>query len=158
MGTSTPTAQPPACLGRPARMENWRLTSRRVQHQDAQDVALPSLKGTDPKFRRNHRHALHGTMRALVRRRRPEDRARVSANGRAEGEEGRPAGDGLGRARRRTTMAVRTGLAAPARYGVAMLLSCGWGIRQCLRGQTCLESLPLSVPIVNNPACPCPGL
>jgi large subunit ribosomal protein L29e len=25
----------------------------------------PSLKGTDPKFRRNHRHALHGTMRAL---------------------------------------------------------------------------------------------
>ena len=28
----------------------------------------PSLKGTDPKFRRNHRHALHGTMRALVRR------------------------------------------------------------------------------------------
>jgi len=27
----------------------------------------PSLAGTDPKFRRNHRHALHGTMRALVR-------------------------------------------------------------------------------------------
>lgn len=26
----------------------------------------PSLKGTDPKFRRNHRYALHGTMRALV--------------------------------------------------------------------------------------------
>ena len=26
----------------------------------------PSLKGTDPKFRRNHRHALHGTARALV--------------------------------------------------------------------------------------------
>jgi large subunit ribosomal protein L29e len=25
----------------------------------------PSLKGTDPKFRRNHKHALHGTMRAL---------------------------------------------------------------------------------------------
>ncbi|OQO08110.1 hypothetical protein B0A48_06904 [Cryoendolithus antarcticus] len=25
----------------------------------------PSLKGTDPKFRRNHRHALHGTQRAL---------------------------------------------------------------------------------------------
>ncbi|KAL2753821.1 hypothetical protein ACRALDRAFT_2140391 [Sodiomyces alcalophilus JCM 7366] len=25
----------------------------------------PSLKGTDPKFRRNHRHALHGTARAL---------------------------------------------------------------------------------------------
>ncbi|KAI1505501.1 ribosomal L29e family protein [Biscogniauxia marginata] len=24
----------------------------------------PSLKGTDPKFRRNHRYALHGTMRA----------------------------------------------------------------------------------------------
>lgn len=27
----------------------------------------PSLKGVDPKFRRNHRHALHGTMKALVR-------------------------------------------------------------------------------------------
>ena len=26
----------------------------------------PSLKGTDPKFRRNHRHALHGTAKALV--------------------------------------------------------------------------------------------
>ncbi|QPH17020.1 hypothetical protein C2857_001781 [Epichloe festucae Fl1] len=25
----------------------------------------PSLKGTDPKFRRNHRHALHGTAKAL---------------------------------------------------------------------------------------------
>ncbi|KAL1988115.1 hypothetical protein VTN96DRAFT_1146 [Rasamsonia emersonii] len=28
----------------------------------------PSLKGVDPKFRRNHRHALHGTMRALKER------------------------------------------------------------------------------------------
>ncbi|KAH7127728.1 ribosomal L29e protein family-domain-containing protein, partial [Dactylonectria macrodidyma] len=27
----------------------------------------PSLNGTDPKFRRNHRHALHGNMKALVR-------------------------------------------------------------------------------------------
>ena len=27
----------------------------------------PSLKGVDPKFKRNHRHALHGTMKALVR-------------------------------------------------------------------------------------------
>lgn len=27
----------------------------------------PSLNGTDPKFRRNHRHALHGTAKALVR-------------------------------------------------------------------------------------------
>lgn len=27
----------------------------------------PSLKGVDPKFRRNHRHALHGTAKALVR-------------------------------------------------------------------------------------------
>lgn len=26
----------------------------------------PSLKGTDPKFRRNHKHALHGTAKALV--------------------------------------------------------------------------------------------
>ncbi|KAK7394097.1 60S ribosomal protein L29 [Neonectria magnoliae] len=25
----------------------------------------PSLNGTDPKFRRNHRHALHGSMKAL---------------------------------------------------------------------------------------------
>ncbi|KAK9446986.1 60S ribosomal protein eL29 [Limtongia smithiae] len=25
----------------------------------------PSLKGVDPKFRRNHRHALHGTAKAL---------------------------------------------------------------------------------------------
>ncbi|KAM0349275.1 hypothetical protein ACHAPU_003684 [Fusarium lateritium] len=25
----------------------------------------PSLNGTDPKFRRNHRHALHGNMKAL---------------------------------------------------------------------------------------------
>ncbi|CRK13569.1 hypothetical protein BN1708_010863 [Verticillium longisporum] len=29
----------------------------------------PSLKGTDPKFRRNHRHALHGTARALKEKR-----------------------------------------------------------------------------------------
>ncbi|OGM45501.1 hypothetical protein ABOM_006510 [Aspergillus bombycis] len=28
----------------------------------------PSLKGVDPKFRRNHRHALHGTMKALKER------------------------------------------------------------------------------------------
>ena len=26
----------------------------------------PSLKGVDPKFKRNHKHSLHGTMRALV--------------------------------------------------------------------------------------------
>lgn len=26
----------------------------------------PSLKGTDPKFRRNHKHALHGTARVLA--------------------------------------------------------------------------------------------
>lgn len=31
----------------------------------------PSLNGTDPKFRRNHRYALHGTMRALVSSPRP---------------------------------------------------------------------------------------
>lgn len=30
-------------------------------------LKYPSLKGTDPKFRRNHRHALHGNMKALVR-------------------------------------------------------------------------------------------
>ncbi|KAJ9488134.1 hypothetical protein VN97_g5162 [Penicillium thymicola] len=28
----------------------------------------PSLKGVDPKFRRNNRHALHGTMKALKER------------------------------------------------------------------------------------------
>ncbi|TQB74239.1 60S ribosomal protein L29 [Monascus purpureus] len=28
----------------------------------------PSLKGVDPKFRRNHRHALHGTAKALRER------------------------------------------------------------------------------------------
>merc|ERR1712230_151370 len=28
-------------------------------------LRYPSLEGTDPKFRRNHRHALHGTMKAL---------------------------------------------------------------------------------------------
>lgn len=33
----------------------------------------PSLKGTDPKFRRNHRHALHGTMKALVRTTSPRE-------------------------------------------------------------------------------------
>jgi len=33
----------------------------------------PSLKGTDPKFRRNHRHALHGTAKALVRNTQPKD-------------------------------------------------------------------------------------
>ncbi|KAI5810096.1 ribosomal L29e protein family-domain-containing protein, partial [Peziza echinospora] len=27
----------------------------------------PSLKGVDPKFKRNHKHALHGTQKALVR-------------------------------------------------------------------------------------------
>ncbi len=26
----------------------------------------PSLKGVDPKFKRNHRHALHGTAKALA--------------------------------------------------------------------------------------------
>ena len=27
----------------------------------------PSLKGVDPKFRRNHKYAQHGTEKALVR-------------------------------------------------------------------------------------------
>uniref|UniRef100_A0A060SYQ4 60S ribosomal protein L29 n=1 Tax=Blastobotrys adeninivorans TaxID=409370 RepID=A0A060SYQ4_BLAAD len=26
----------------------------------------PSMKGVDPKFRRNHKHALHGTAKALA--------------------------------------------------------------------------------------------
>ncbi|SSD58854.1 probable ribosomal protein L29.e, cytosolic [Saccharomycodes ludwigii] len=29
----------------------------------------PSLKGVDPKFRRNHKHALHGTAKALAAKR-----------------------------------------------------------------------------------------
>ncbi|KAI5212942.1 hypothetical protein E4T38_00169 [Aureobasidium subglaciale] len=39
----------------------------------------PSLKGTDPKFRRNHRHALHGTMRALPLQKEVKDGKRESA-------------------------------------------------------------------------------
>ncbi|CAL9728996.1 large ribosomal subunit protein eL29 [Monosporozyma unispora] len=29
----------------------------------------PSLKGVDPKFKRNHKHALHGTTKALAAKR-----------------------------------------------------------------------------------------
>ncbi|GMM56272.1 hypothetical protein DAKH74_028880 [Maudiozyma humilis] len=29
----------------------------------------PSLKGVDPKFKRNHKHALHGTAKALAAKR-----------------------------------------------------------------------------------------
>lgn len=50
----------------------------------------PSLKGTDPKFRRNHRYVLHGTMKALVRN--THDQQINTFGGRlttaAEGEEG----------------------------------------------------------------------
>jgi len=55
----------------------------------------PSLKGTDPKFRRNHKHALHGTMKALVRTTYQEIRERHLTEkhmliplGNAEGGEG----------------------------------------------------------------------
>jgi hypothetical protein len=48
----------------------------------------PSLKGTDPKFRRNHRHALHGTMRALVRSTTAPSRRTWPANPHAEGGQG----------------------------------------------------------------------
>jgi hypothetical protein len=43
------------------------LTCRNGSIKKAKTNRYPSLKGTDPKFRRNHRHALHGTMKALVR-------------------------------------------------------------------------------------------
>lgn len=43
------------------------LTCWRCSIKKPKTNRYPSLKGTDPKFRRNHRHALHGTMRALVR-------------------------------------------------------------------------------------------
>jgi hypothetical protein len=48
----------------------------------------PSLKGTDPKFRRNHRHALHGTMRALVRNDNPRRYRNRPANNHTEGGQG----------------------------------------------------------------------
>ncbi|SCU97720.1 LADA_0H07866g1_1 [Lachancea dasiensis] len=32
----------------------------------------PSLKGVDAKFRRNHKHALHGTQKALAAKRAEE--------------------------------------------------------------------------------------
>lgn len=47
--------------------ENWTLTHEECSIKKPKTMRYPSLKGTDPKFRRNHRHALHGTMKALVR-------------------------------------------------------------------------------------------
>jgi hypothetical protein len=61
----------------------------------------PSLKGVDPKFRRNHRHALHGTMKALVRcttslpqlsRKQPGAEDMDMANNPTEGAQGGQAG------------------------------------------------------------------
>ncbi|KAK0753492.1 ribosomal L29e protein family-domain-containing protein [Schizothecium vesticola] len=60
----------------------------------------PSLNGTDPKFRRNHRHALRGTAKALVRSLqsrpgptpRPVDAVLTIS---AEGVQGGQEGDGL---------------------------------------------------------------
>ena len=43
------------------------LTASRYSIKKPKTNRYPSLNGTDPKFRRNHRHALHGTMKALVR-------------------------------------------------------------------------------------------
>lgn len=42
------------------------LTLQRFRIKKPKTSRYPSLNGTDPKFRRNHRHALHGTMKALV--------------------------------------------------------------------------------------------
>lgn len=47
--------------------ERWTLTREECSIKKPKTSRYPSLKGTDPKFRRNHRHALHGTMKALVR-------------------------------------------------------------------------------------------
>lgn len=46
---------------------NWLLTLhvRDNRIKKPKTFRYPSLKGTDPKFRRNHKHALHGTMKAL---------------------------------------------------------------------------------------------
>ncbi|CAC9890805.1 unnamed protein product [Aureobasidium pullulans] len=46
-------------------MAKSKNSSQHNQAKKAHKNGYPSLKGTDPKFRRNHRHALHGTMRAL---------------------------------------------------------------------------------------------
>lgn len=42
------------------------LTTRNRSIKKPKTSRYPSLKGTDPKFRRNHRHALHGNQKALV--------------------------------------------------------------------------------------------
>ncbi|KAF7681647.1 60s ribosomal protein l29 [Alternaria burnsii] len=46
-------------------VENQKLIQWQCSIKKPKTHRYPSLKGTDPKFRRNHRHALHGTMRAL---------------------------------------------------------------------------------------------
>lgn len=55
----------------------------------------PSLKGVDPKFRRNHRHALHGTMKALVRVLNHIESHQKYTNDHKEGSEGGQAGGGI---------------------------------------------------------------
>lgn len=47
--------------------KNSALTGYHYSIKKPKTSRYPSLKGTDPKFRRNHKHALHGTMKALVR-------------------------------------------------------------------------------------------
>ena len=45
--------------------QTWNRTNIHNSIKKPKTFRYPSLKGTDPKFRRNHKHALHGTMRAL---------------------------------------------------------------------------------------------
>jgi hypothetical protein len=54
-------------LLRNAEKTNGILTEDVYRIKKPKTSRYPSLKGTDPKFRRNHRHALHGTAKALVR-------------------------------------------------------------------------------------------
>ncbi|RMJ24873.1 60S ribosomal protein L29 [Aspergillus sp. HF37] len=44
---------------------HWNQKNHRNGIKKPKTHRYPSLKGVDPKFRRNHRHALHGTMNAM---------------------------------------------------------------------------------------------
>lgn len=44
------------------------LIPRQYSFKKPKTYRYPSMKGVDPKFRRNHKFALHGTMIALVRK------------------------------------------------------------------------------------------
>ncbi len=56
----------PADLRMSNSSRNWADVLAKSSIKKPKTSRYPSLKGTDPKFRRNHRHALHGTMKALV--------------------------------------------------------------------------------------------